>query len=355
MKLTSKETKQLIAIYYTHQKSPTVAARHFNVWASGNNCAVRVSKKNVIDAVKRFARNTDLHHSVRGRVPASTHDGTLLEVLNALYDKRGASLRTAAVDTGLSHETVRRIAHGVLHLHPYRLGLAQKLSEFDKIVRVVACHHLLPILENNPVIIFSDEASFRTDGHVNRWNSYLWDYSRPDDFIVEADQGAKRVTVWAGISTEHIFGPYFFPATVTGEAYQAMLSEILLPDILQRYETTEGLWFQQDGAPAHTAHSTQTLLHGWFEDRIVSRGFPNEWPPRSPDLTPCDYYLWSAVSELVYAEGGFRDEEELRDALIIAFNTLRQQRMPHVRAAVLGVSERMRECIGMNGRQLHHR
>lgn len=279
-----------------------------------------------------------------------------MNVISALYSHPGASLRTAAVDTGLSYGTVHAIAH-TLGLHPYRLALVQKLTEFDQIVRVEACHRLLPILDcNNRVLIYSDEASFRTDGHVNRWNCYLWDYWRPDDFFAELDQGAARVTVWAGISAEHIFGPYFFPATVTAEAYQAMLSEIFIPEILQRLQTTDRIWFQQDGAPAHTACSTKTLLESYFGDRIVSTGFSHEWPPRSPDLTPCDFHLWSAVSELVYARGRrFTTAAELSDALITAFNVLRQHHMAHVKAAVMSVPNRLRECIGANGRQLQHR
>jgi hypothetical protein len=180
--------------------------------------------------------------------------------------------------------------------------------------------------------------------------------SRPDDFFAEADQGAARVTVWAGISAEHIFGPYFFPATVTAEAYQAMLSEIFLPDVLQRFQTTDGIWFHQDGAPAHTACSTKNLLTSFFEDRILSTGFSYEWPPRSPDLTPCDFYLWSAVSELVYAKKRrFTTAAELSDALITAFDVLRQHHVTHVKAAVMSVPNRLRECISANGSQLLHR
>jgi hypothetical protein len=355
MKLNLKEMKQLIAIYFSNHKSPTVAARLFNTWASHNKDAVRLSKKNVIDAMKRFSKNTVFHHSVKARPPNSSDEGILLNVVNSLYNKPGSSIRTAAVETGLSHGTVHKIARNVLKLRPYRLGLAQKLTEFDKIVRVEACHRLLPILGSGKAVIYSDEASFRTDGHVNRWNCYLWDYSRPEDFIAEADQSASRVTIWAGISTENIYGPYFFPSTVTAEAYQAMLSEIFLPDILQRYETTNNIWLQQDGAPAHTASSTKELLESHFGTRVVSIGFPCEWPPRSPDLTPCDFYLWSAVSELVYANGGYSTAAALKDALVTAFNTLRQEHMDHVQAAIMSVPQRLHECISMNGRQLHHR
>ena len=38
-----------------------------------------------------------------------------------------------------------------------------------------------------------------------------------------------------------------------------------------------------------------------FEDRIISRRAGVVWPPRSCDLMPLDYYLWSAVEDKCYA------------------------------------------------------
>ncbi|GFT25916.1 putative DD41D transposase [Trichonephila clavipes] len=65
-----------------------------------------------------------------------------------------------------------------------------------------------------------------------------------------------------------------------------------------RYE----LWFQQDGATCHTTHATMDLLKDTFGDRLISRFGPVNWPPRSCDLTPLDYFLWGYVKSLVYAD-----------------------------------------------------
>ncbi|GFU31294.1 heat shock 70kDa protein 8 [Trichonephila clavipes] len=62
------------------------------------------------------------------------------------------------------------------------------------------------------------------------------------------------------------------------------------------------LWFQQDGATCHTARATIDLLKDTFGDRLISRFGPVNWPPRSCDLTPLDYFLWGCVKSLVYAE-----------------------------------------------------
>ena len=90
---------------------------------------------------------------------------------------------------------------------------------------------------------------------------------------------------------DKIIGPYFFeddngnPVTVTGERYRAMIRDFLRPQIANM----PGLWFQQDGATAHTARETMHLLTECFDDRIISRNGNVNWPSRSPDLTSPDF------------------------------------------------------------------
>ncbi|GFS94062.1 transposable element Tc3 transposase [Trichonephila clavipes] len=62
------------------------------------------------------------------------------------------------------------------------------------------------------------------------------------------------------------------------------------------------LWFQQDDATCHTARATIDLLKDTFGDHLISRFGPVNWPPRSCDLTPLDYFLWGYVKSLVYAD-----------------------------------------------------
>ncbi|GFT56082.1 uncharacterized protein TNCV_811391 [Trichonephila clavipes] len=51
-----------------------------------------------------------------------------------------------------------------------------------------------------------------------------------------------------------------------------------------------------------TAHATIDFLKGTFGDRLISCFGPVNWPPRSCDLTPLDYFLWGYVKSLVYAD-----------------------------------------------------
>ena len=59
--------------------------------------------------------------------------------------------------------------------------------------------------------------------------------------------------------------------------------------------------FQQDGARAHTANMIMAWLDTYFGDRVLSHRFIQgmEWSPVSPDLSPCDFFLW--VSEITHS------------------------------------------------------
>ena len=117
-------------------------------------------------------------------------------------------------------------------------------------------------------------------GHVNRHNSRIWSDENPRE-IQERPLHSLRVTVWCGISASRVYGPYFFEndnatVTVTGERYRSMITEFLTPE-LER-QNVHYTWFQQDGATAHTARETMTLLKDCFPNRLISRFGDIPWP-----------------------------------------------------------------------------
>ncbi|GFU69460.1 hypothetical protein TNCV_2282291 [Trichonephila clavipes] len=67
-----------------------------------------------------------------------------------------------------------------------------------------------------------------------------------------------------------------------------MITNFFIPE-LNNHDVQE-LWFQQDGATCHTARATIDLLKDTFGDRLISRFGAVNWPPRSCDLTPLDYF-----------------------------------------------------------------
>ena len=57
----------------------------------------------------------------------------------------------------------------------------------------------------------------------------------------------------------------------------------------------------EDGAPAHRSVAVRDRLREVFGNRIIALNHNNEWPPRSPDLTPCDFFLLGHLVEGVGA------------------------------------------------------
>ncbi|GFW65053.1 hypothetical protein TNCV_393191 [Trichonephila clavipes] len=53
---------------------------------------------------------------------------------------------------------------------------------------------------------------------------------------------------------------------------------------------------------SHSSCHNQCIERHVFGDRLILHFGPVNWPPRSCDLTPLDYFLWGYVKSLVYAD-----------------------------------------------------
>ncbi|GBN23030.1 hypothetical protein AVEN_62966-1 [Araneus ventricosus] len=88
----------------------------------------------------------------------------------------------------------------------------------------------------------------------------------------------------------------------SGDDATTVTSNICI-DMLQSYavpQFPEGVIFQQVGAPPHYGNIAREFLYTTFPPRWIGRGAVIAWPPRSPDVTPLDFYLWGYVKQHVY-------------------------------------------------------
>jgi hypothetical protein len=72
--------------------------------------------------------------------------------------------------------------------------------------------------------------------------------------------------------------------------YVNMLSDLILPSVMSADDTFPS--FFRNGAPPHYVLGVRTYLDEQFPGRWIGRRGPTEWPARSPDLSPLDFYLW---------------------------------------------------------------
>ena len=68
------------------------------------------------------------------------------------------------------------------------------------------------------------------------------------------------------------------------------------------FEICNSVWFQQDGASSHTAADTIRYVTSLFGNRTIGKNLAINWPPRSPDLSTLDFFLWGYVKELTFQE-----------------------------------------------------
>ncbi|GBN28174.1 hypothetical protein AVEN_172130-1 [Araneus ventricosus] len=59
--------------------------------------------------------------------------------------------------------------------------------------------------------------------------------------------------------------------------------------------------FQHDGATAHKISSVKQYVVEELREQISGYGGFQERPPRSPHLTPMDFFLWGYLKQQVYA------------------------------------------------------
>jgi len=86
--------------------------------------------------------------------------------------------------------------------------------------------------------------------------------------------------------------------------YERLLVDQIIPTIQNTFPNNfEKIWFQHDGAPAHFV-GPRRILNETFPLWWIGRRNRNErgedWPPRSPDLTSLDYYLWGYLKSKIY-------------------------------------------------------
>ncbi|GFU09147.1 uncharacterized protein TNCV_1319831 [Trichonephila clavipes] len=116
---------------------------------------------------------------------------------------------------------------------------------------------------------------------------------------VETPLHPEKLTVWCALWAGGILlkNDEDHNVTVNGDRYRAMIINFFIPE-LNNHDVQQP-WFQQDRATCHTARATIDLLKDTLGDRLISRFEPVNWPPRSCDLTPLDYFLWGYVKSLV--------------------------------------------------------
>ncbi|XP_067216422.1 uncharacterized protein [Linepithema humile] len=140
-------------------------------------------------------------------------------------------------------------------------------------------------------ILWTDEAIFTRHGILNQGNSHVWSLENPRAIREQHFQHNFQCNVWLGIIDNTLIGPHVLSVRLNANGFLEFLNHEfcdLFEDIPLNIRMNS--WFQLDGCPAHYGKSPRQWLNIHFLRRWIGRAGPVAWPPRSPDLTPLDFF-----------------------------------------------------------------
>ena len=127
-----------------------------------------------------------------------------------------------------------------------------------------------------------------------------------------------------------------------------MLNEKIISRLFELYGyRVDYLWWMQDGAPCHRTNAVRNRLGELFGNRIIGHRHAVEWSPRSPDLTPCDFFLWGYLKNKVYGTLQI-DPQDSRDH--IGRHVAELSDHPEmIRNSMRGMRKRCQKCLEYDG------
>lgn len=349
-------TEQLVFVtkaYISQGNSIVLAQRSFK---KNFNMLTSPTKKVIYRAVKNFSSTGNLEKKKPGRsLTTATTTEKVEEAKQIIENNPKVSVRRLAQQLGTSTGSAHTILTKKLKLFPYKIQICQKLKEGDYECRVRFCVWLKEKLNEDANflgrLIMSDEAHFSLNGCVNRQNLRFWATENPKE-TMEVPLHSLRVTVWCALTETSIIGPFFFETpdgqttTVNGERYGAMLREYFIPEADNMDLVNP--FFQQDGATCHTTRVNMTILRERFPRQVISRFGDVEWPARSPDLSPLDFFLWGYLKGRVYRENP-TTLDQLKEAIRTEIRLISSEMTAEV---MKNMRKRVDFCIASNGRHL---
>ena len=139
--------------------------------------------------------------------------------------------------------------------------------------------------------------------HSPKKNQYYWTLSGDAGTPTKTQLVPIEMMVWAAVSEKGLTGPYLFHKNskniaVNRQSYQKYL--LWFVEELKRRRMLKKSCFMKDRAAPHSAISSKYVLSDIFQDRLIGKGFSQNWPPYSLDLTPADFWLWLKLKAIIF-------------------------------------------------------
>lgn len=344
----TNEYTEMVLLYGEFHRNKREAAKQYAIKFPNAN---HPSASTISNVVTRLRETGSVLNRKRSRsIMDLTKHVHVEDVLGYALAHPQSSVRSISEACGYSKSQVWNILN-TYGAYPYRPILVQDLLPGDKERRFDFCNFILNKQNDNMSfvsdIMFTDECQFTRQGVINTQNSHYWSLQNPHIIRPNRHQVRWSINVWCGIWKETLIGPFFFDGALTSERY-AQILEGSVTDFLDECVSLRDLsqmWFHHDGAPAHKSLKPRTVLTETFGNNIIGYGGPVEWPPRSPDLNPLDYFLWGFLKNKVY-EKESTSPSDLLNRICVACRCVTPSMLRKVQEEFL---TRVHVCIAAEG------
>ena len=260
-----------------------------------------------------------------GRPVSVAHEDSIAAVEKLVKADPRVTCHQIEASLGLSSASLNRIMHDHLQLRKLSARwIPHLLTEEQKQKRIDFCNFMLQKFDVGASkqvwdIVTGDETwIYQYDPETKRQSSQ-WVFpgeNAPQKCIRSRSIGRQMVASFFCAVGHVATVPLETQRTVNAEWY----CTVCIPQVLENWSRrrpktgTRGLLWHHDNASAHTAARTQDFL----QERSI-RLLPH--PPYSPDLAPCDFFLFPNVKDKIRGVR-FNSPEEAREAFETALDEI---------------------------------
>lgn len=243
-------------------------------------------------------------------------DATIEEVQRLVMKDRRITVRMISIAVGISLGTVKTILTEDLKLHKVCAKFVPKILSDDQIhFRVECCTDILGMIEADPdflnKVVTCDESWVFTYDPENKRQSAQWKHvTSPRPKKAKMSRSQEKAMIIPFFDSQGIIHIEWVPQgqTVNKEYYLNVLKRFREKMRWKRPQQWRSgqWWFHQDNAPCHKS----TLVTSWMADRGMK---VVQHPPYSPDLAPCDFFLFPRMKNNLKGTR-FKSTQELKEA-----------------------------------------
>lgn len=281
-----------------------------------------------------------------GRPKTARTDENVDRVRKVLRSDRRLSIQQIAGTLHMSTFAVHGIVTEDLQMRKVCAKLVPKvLTEDQKKLRVLRCQELLDLIQNEPdflnSVVTGDESwMFEYDPETKRQSSEWHTTSSPRPKKARMSKSRIKTMLIVFFDARGIVHFEFVPQgqTVNSAFYLEVLKRLKRRVARVRADIKDTVKLHHDNAPSHTSFIVTNFL--------VRRNIP--WvpqPPYSPDLAPCDFFLFPRLKREL--KGKHWETVENIQKHVATF--LRNIPVEDFQGAFQAWQTRLRKCIDAGG------